>query len=102
VQSGEVLSAVAERVVTTVSTLAALNRLKRPYRLRVGQVLKVPQLDPQTREYWVFRGETLSSIAARNGTTVEALAALNEVPPSAIIRAGQILRLPRLQVTSHR
>jgi len=102
VQSGEVLSAVAERVVTTVSILAELNRLKRPYRLRVGQVLKVPQLDMQIRGYWVFRGETLSSIAERNGTTVEALAALNEVPPSAIIRAGQILRLPRLQVTSRR
>lgn len=102
VQPGDMLSSIAERVVATVSTLAKLNRLKRPYRLRVGQVLQVPRLDTQTRGYWVFRGETLSSIAKRNGTTVAALAALNDVKPSAVIRAGQILRLPRLQMTSRR
>ncbi|ETW94130.1 MAG: hypothetical protein ETSY1_36180 [Candidatus Entotheonella factor] len=102
VQSGEVLSSIAERVVATVSTLAKLNRLKRPYRLRVGQVLRVPRLDTQTRGYWVFRGETLSSIAKRNGSTVAALAALNDVQPSAVLRAGQLLRLPRLQTTSRR
>ncbi len=100
VQAGDMLSSIAERVVTTVSTLAKLNRLKRPYRLRVGQELKVPRLDTRTRRYWVFRGETLTSIAKRNGTTVEALAALNDMKPSAVIRAGQILALPRLQTTS--
>ncbi len=102
VQSGDMLSSIAERVVATVSTLAKLNRLKKPYRLRVGQVLKVPPLDTQTQRYWVFRGETLVSIAKRNGTTVEALVALNDLKPSSVIRAGQLLRLPRLQVTSRR
>lgn len=102
VQSGEALSIIAERVVATMPTLVKLNQLKRPYRLRVGQVLQVPQLDTQTRGYWIFRGETLTSIAKRNGTTVEAIAALNDLTPSAIIRAGQILRLPRLQTTSRR
>ncbi len=102
VQSGDMLSSIAERVVSTVSTLAKLNRLKRPYRLRVGQVLRVPTFDTQTRGYWVFRGETLSLIAKRNGTTVEALVALNDIRPSAVIRAGRILRLPRLQMTSRR
>jgi membrane-bound lytic murein transglycosylase D len=99
---GEVLSVIAERVVATVPTLAKLNQLKRPYRLRVGQVLQVPQLDAQTRGYWVFRGETLTSIAKRNGTTVEAITALNDLQPSSIIRAGQLLRLPRLEMTSRR
>ncbi len=100
VRRGDVLSAIAERVVTTVSTLAKLNQIKPPYRLRVGQVLQVPPLDPQYRRYWVFRGETLSSIAKRNGTTVAALAALNGLKPSAVIRASQLLRLPRLQTTA--
>jgi LysM repeat protein len=99
---GEVLSVIAERVVATVPTLAKLNQLKRPYRLRAGQVLQVPQLDAQTRGYWVFRGETLTSIAKRNGTTVEAITALNDLQPSSIIRAGQLLRLPRLEMTSRR
>ncbi len=102
VQSGEVLSAIAERVVTTVSTLAKLNQLKKPYRLRVGQVLKVPPFDSQHWRYWVAKGETLSSIANRVGTAVEAIAALNDLKPSATLRVGQILRLPRLQATSRR
>ena len=102
VQAGETLSAIAERVVAPVSILARLNRLKRPYRLRVGQALKVPNRDAQIRHYWVYRGETLTSIARRNGSTVEALAALNDMKPSGILRAGQILRLPRLQTTSRR
>lgn len=102
VRAGDMLSSIAERVVATVSTLATLNQLKKPYRLRVGQVLKLPAPDPQTRRYWVFRGETLSSIAKRNGTTVEALVALNDLKPSSVIRAGQLLRLPRLQTTSRR
>jgi len=97
---GDVLSAIAERVVATVPTLAKLNQLKRPYRLRARQVLQVPPLDTQTRGYWVFRGETLTSIAQRNGTTVEAIAVLNDLQPSSIIRAGQILRLPRMQTIS--
>jgi membrane-bound lytic murein transglycosylase D len=99
---GDALSVIAERVVATVPALAQLNQLKRPYRLRAGQVLQVPSLDTQTRGYWVFRGETLTSIAERHGTTVEAIAALNELQPSSIIRAGQILRLPRMQTTSRR
>ena len=102
VQSGEVLSTIAEHLVATIPVLAELNQLKPPYRLRVGQVLQVPPIDMQMRHYWVFRGETLSSIARRNGTTVEALAALNDLTSSSLIRAGQILRLPRLQMTSRR
>ncbi len=102
VQSGEVLSAIAERLVTTVSALAKLNQLKKPYRLRVGQVLKVPQLDSQSWRYWVAKGETLSSIAKRADTAIEAIAALNNLKPSASLQAGRILRLPRLQTTSRR
>ena len=102
VQAGDTLSVIAERVVASVSTLARLNRLKRPYRLRIGQVLQVPALDTQFRPYWVYQGETLTSIARRNGSTVAALAALNDMKPSSILRTGQILRLPRPQTMSSR
>ena len=102
VQAGDTLSVIAERVVASVSTLARLNRLKRPYRLRIGQVLQVPALDTQFRPYWVYRGETLTSIARRNGSTVAALAALNDMKPSGVLRAGQIIRLPRPQTMSSR
>jgi membrane-bound lytic murein transglycosylase D len=102
VQPGEALSTIAEQVATSVPTLAKLNQLKRPYRLRAGQVLKVPELDTQFRAYWVFRGESLTSIAQRNGLTVEAIAALNDMKPSESLRAEQMLRLPRLQTISRR
>jgi hypothetical protein len=42
VQSGDTLSAIAARFHTTVTAIAALNHISDPSRLRVGQVLKIP------------------------------------------------------------
>src|SRR3954471_11321761 len=48
----------------------------------------------QTGRYTVRRGETLSGIAARNGTTVQALAAANGIGNANFILIGQTLTLP--------
>jgi len=42
VKSGDTLSGIASRYHTTVSTLAALNHISDPSKLRVGQVLLIP------------------------------------------------------------
>src|SRR5438552_1534182 len=42
VRSGDTLSGIASRYHTTVSTLAALNHISDPSKLRVGQVLLIP------------------------------------------------------------
>ena len=47
-----------------------------------------------TRRYRVKAGDTLSSIAARYGTTVRVLARLNDISDPRIIRIGQVLQIP--------
>jgi nucleoid-associated protein YgaU len=44
--------------------------------------------------YKVKRGDTLSAIAARYGTTVKVLANLNHISDPSVIHAGQVLQLP--------
>jgi nucleoid-associated protein YgaU len=47
-----------------------------------------------TRTYTVRPGDTLSGIAAKFGTTVEAIARLNGITNTRIIRSGQVLKIP--------
>jgi len=102
VRAGETLSTIAERVVTSQMVLAKMNDLKPPYRLRAGQVLRVPAYDPQYRQYWVRPGETLSTIAQEAQLEVPAIAAMNDLKRPYIIRQGQFLRLPRSSLPPRR
>jgi murein DD-endopeptidase MepM/ murein hydrolase activator NlpD len=43
--------------------------------------------------YTVVKGDTLTKIAARNGTTVQALVALNAIKNANLINVGQVLKL---------
>lgn len=118
VQAGDTLSSIAARHGVSTSTLISLNGLAaNPNALRVGQVLQVPgaasaatmpaypgvaPTAPQAptasyRTYTVVAGDTLSGIAARNGTTVSAIMATNGFTPDMAnrIRVGQTIKLPR-------
>lgn len=118
VQPGDTLSSIAARHGVSTSTLISLNGLAaNPNALRVGQVLQVPgaapaatmpsyqnatPTAPQTstasyKTYTVVAGDTLSGIAARNGTTVSAIMATNGFTPDMAnrIRVGQTIKLPR-------
>lgn len=53
-----------------------------------------PTTKPRPRTYRVQRGDTLGAIAARFGTTVKKLAALNNITNPSLIRVGQVLKLP--------
>ena len=44
--------------------------------------------------YKVKRGDTLSGIAARFGTTVKVLVELNDIKDPSKLRVGQVLKLP--------
>ena len=46
----------------------------------------------RTKYYKVRRGDTLSSIAARNGTTIQKLCKLNRITRRTVLRPGQRLR----------
>jgi LysM repeat protein len=49
---------------------------------------------PRPTTYKVRSGDNLSAIAARFGTTVAELSALNNIENPSLIRVGQVLKLP--------
>ena len=73
VRPGDTLWAIARRFDTTVQELAALNGIADPDLIYPGQVLRLPD-SSSVLVYRVVRGDTLSGIALRFGTTVQALA----------------------------
>ncbi|MCD8503037.1 MAG: LysM peptidoglycan-binding domain-containing protein [Bacillaceae bacterium] len=98
VVNGDTLSQIAARNGTTVQAIRNANQLSSDL-IRVGQSLVIPtsgtvvQAPVQTSTYTVVAGDTLSQIAARNGTTVQAIRNANQLS-SDLIRVGQTLVIP--------
>ena len=53
-----------------------------------------PTAAPKTQAYTVQPGDTLYSIARREGTSPQALAAVNGLPADTLVKTGQTLRVP--------
>jgi len=104
---GEILARIAARYSTTVSAIARRNNISNPNRVYVGQRLVIPtafaassaSVPPSSGSYsagctyLIVRGDTLSKIAARHGTTVQFLMSANGLS-SSLILAGKTLRVP--------
>jgi membrane-bound lytic murein transglycosylase D len=85
VRRGETLSAIASRHRTSVNAIVRVNHLRSRDRIRVGQLLKIPQRGGSTHvpsvvatgvqatslKYTVGRGDSLWKLASRYGTTVD-------------------------------
>jgi LysM repeat protein len=113
VAPGETLTSVAATDGLSVAALAAANGLSPDAYLIAGTSLAIP---PQgvsapapassatpaptytssgdSGGYVVQPGDTLSAIAARDGTSVAELAAVNGLDPNGVLLAGATLRLP--------
>ena len=101
VQPGDTLSGIAKRHQVTVAELAELNGLDDPNLIHVGQKLRIPSTASTpvvpvggAIPYRVQRGDTLSLLARRYGTTVEAIAEANGLEDPDRIIAGQLLSIP--------
>ena len=107
VRSGDSLWTIARRHDIRVKDLARWNGIPPRRVIRPGQKLVIwkskPYATPRraagiTSEtsmlYVVKKGDTLSEIAEREGTSVANIAALNGVAANGILRPGQRLRLP--------
>jgi membrane-bound lytic murein transglycosylase D len=114
VKHGDSVASVATQFHTTTNVIRELNDLPEG-RLTVGDELRVPSADMELpakvllaaarvdghvrgrrpHVLVVRRGDTLFSIARRNGMDVNTLAALNGMQPGDALRAGQ-----KVQVTS--
>lgn len=107
VKAGDTLSAIASRYSTSSSTLASLNSLSNPNLIYVGQVLKVSSnastssstsssanSTVTTAASYTFKaGDTLSAIAAKYGTTYQALASTNSISNPNDIYVGQVIKV---------
>ena len=97
VRAGDTLYAIARRYGTTHQALAALNGLRYPYTIYVGQRLLISgsAAPPASgRIHIVQRGETLWAIALRYGTTPWAIASANGLWNVNLIYVGQRLVIP--------
>lgn len=103
VQAGDTLSAIAVRNGVSIERLVELNRLSDPNRIYAGQTLRLRgsrgeaaqhTAAPRRHDHLVAAGETLTGIAQRYGTTINALASANHIANPSRIFAGQTLRIP--------
>ena len=95
VRPGDNLQRIANEFSVSLDALLIRNDIIDPNRIRVGQTLIIPLgpvAIPQT--HTVLRGERLSDIALRYGTTVEAILQSNGFSNPNLIQAGQVLTLP--------
>jgi LysM repeat protein len=106
VQSGETIFAIALEYGTTVEAIVAANGLEDADALSIGQRLAIPtdgapaqpasgssETPDEDGMYTIQSGDTLLSIAQKFGTTVEALAELNDLEAPYAIVAGEQLRV---------
>ncbi len=104
VRAGEYLIAIADRYGTTVTAIAAANRLANPSFIRAGDRLRIPgraaapatatapTMKPMTI-HLILSGENLTGIAARYGTTIEAIVQANAIVDPSYVRAGDRLQI---------
>ncbi|MFI2751901.1 LysM peptidoglycan-binding domain-containing protein [Cellulomonas sp. P22] len=111
VRQGDTVSHIAARTGTSVQSIARANALADVARIRVGQQLTIPSagtaaapltttIAPAAATHTVASGETVSKIAARYGTTVQAVVAANGLDSRALIRIGQQLSIPGTTATT--
>ena len=112
VQSGDSLWGIAQRFNVSVNEIVAANPGIKANQIRVNQVIMVPRQSssqslgsssttPETAPapvvngsiYTVKKGDSLSTIASRQGVTVNELKAANNLPND-VIRIGQELVVP--------
>jgi lipoprotein-anchoring transpeptidase ErfK/SrfK len=98
VRRGDTMLTVAARHGVRVSELARANGLRWNAWVYAGQRLRIPGGSPSTPSsggiHIVGRGETLSSIARRYGTTVNAFVQANGLGNRNFVWAGQRLSIP--------
>lgn len=100
VKKGDTLSGIAAKYGTTYQKLAQINGIADPNKIYPGQRIKVegggsssPKPVSSAQYYTIKKGDTLSGIAKKYGTTYQYLAKLNGIPNPNKIQAGQRIRV---------
>lgn len=101
VKKGDTLSGIASKYGTTYQKLAEINGISNPNKINAGQVLKINTTSTTSQTtstsgkvyYTVKRGDTLTSIAKKYGTSVVKLVALNGIKNANKIYVDQSIRV---------
>lgn len=96
VKQGDTLSSLAESCFADKALVAAMNNLDENATLAVGKVLYLPK-DPEVTVQ-VQKGQTLWAIAKKYNTTVDTLAAYNELKNPNQLKVGQSISIPAINV----
>lgn len=94
VAKGDTLRKIASKYGTTYQKLATYNNISNPNLIRVGQEIRIPSPELPS-VHTVQKGDTLTKIAAKYGTTTSALIAHNKISNPNVIYIGQKIKIPR-------
>ena len=102
VKKGDTLSGIASRYGTTYQVLASYNGISNPNVISIGQTIKIPNgtmshiTNTSSRTYIVKKGDTLSGIASKYGTTYQKIYNDNKSVIGSnpnLIKPGQVLTI---------
>jgi len=115
VRPGDTVYAISRRTGASPAAIIAENRLRPPYTLEVGQILRIPDAQEKiansiaernpartevraepsrVRTHIVHAGDTLYSVSRSTGVSVSALAQANHLSPPYALAVGQALAVP--------
>ncbi len=105
VMKGDTVYAIGRRYSVAPKAIIAENNLRAPYRLEIGQQLRLPGAAAQTQvalsqpvardmRYRVKRGDTLYAISRKTGVSVAKLAQANGLVPPYVLSPGQEVLAP--------
>ena len=95
VKSGDSLSKISARYNVTIRSIKRANGLTRNT-LKIGQILTIPGVSASRSNparHKVVRGDTLSEIAQKYGTSVSKIKTLNKLKSNNVM-LGQVLKIP--------
>ncbi|WP_181905332.1 LysM peptidoglycan-binding domain-containing M23 family metallopeptidase [Aestuariispira insulae] len=90
VQKGQSLYSISRAYGTPLRTVIAANGLNPPYKLAIGQKLRIPK----ARTYKVRRGDTVYGISRQFDVAMNELVRVNGLIKPYTINVGQVLTLP--------
>ncbi len=103
VKKGETLSSIARKHHTSIAKVRKANGLKNGDMIQYGKVLKIPtnryvyntKMTTKSVKYVIKKGDTLSSIARKNRTTISKVRKANGLKKGQMIKVGQVLKVPQ-------
>lgn len=93
VKKGDTLSEIAKEYGTTVNELVKLNNIKNPNLIYPGQKLKLKSSSSKAIYHTVKKGDTVSELAVKYGSTIAQIKSWNKLKDVNKIYVGQKLRV---------